>query len=160
MDDDVAPILPIRSPLPGALPREHDDVDVRVGGAEDLGLSFDDDSARAEVSRGDLVGGGVDEDLINPAVELVFNSQEGKSGLRRDRYLHLVRDVETIHAAPYLIVHDDAGDGEQVFFFFLIKPLVEGQRLDPGQPVGGEVPSYIRGGVSPRVADEGRELPQ
>ena len=111
VDDNVSAILPICSAVSGTLPGESDNVDVGVGGAEDFCFALDDNTSRSEFSRGDLVGARVNEDLVNPPVEMMFDSKEGKSGLGRDRYLDLVRDLKTIKASPFLVFDEGAGLG-------------------------------------------------
>ena len=121
VDDDVSAILPIGSTLSGALPGESDNIDIGVGGAENLCFALDDNPARSASSRGDLVGGRVNEDLINPPVEMMLDSKEGKGCLRRDRYLDLVRDLKTIKSSPALVFDEGAGVGEKAFLLCFCK---------------------------------------
>ena len=126
MDDDVSAILPICSALSGALPGESDNIDVGVGSAENLCFALDDNPARSPSSRGDLVGARVNEDLVNPSVEMMLDSKEGEGGLRRDRYLDLVRDLKTIKASPFLVFDEGAGVGEKTFLLCFCKRGVKG----------------------------------
>ena len=160
VDDDIAPVLPIFSSRLGALPGKDDDVDIRVGRAEDFCFTLYDDSSRAPVSRGYLVGAGVDQDFIDTTVEMVLDSQEEEGCLGRDRYLHLFGNLEAVEPPPDLIVDEDAGDGEKAFLFIPGKGREKGERLDPGQPVVRELPVAGYRDVSSRASGDGRELLQ